>query len=203
MSGAVMSDRPVLAEAFGSGGVGSGALGAARQVALVVAGVAALAISAKVSVPMWPVPITLQTLFVLMIGAGYGVRLGVVTILAYLALGAVGADVFTGSSAEVNGLAYMLGTTGGYLFGFVIAAAAIGALARRGWDRSILTMALAMLIGTVLIYAPGVAWLGHVVGWDKPVLEWGLYPFLVGDALKLALAALLFPGLWALLRERR
>lgn len=189
-----------LAEAAG---LSSGAMIWAKRAALVVAGVAALAIAAKIKVPMWPVPITMQTLVVLTVGAGYGARLGLATLLAYLAVGALGFDVFTGSSAEQYGLGYMMGGTGGYLVGYVLAAAALGWFARQGWDRSVLMMGLAMLVGTALIYIPGVLWLGVLYGWDKPILEWGLYPFLIGDALKMALAALLFPTLWRLVGDAR
>ncbi len=175
-----------------------GVQGRIAQVMMVVLGVAALAVAAKVKVPMWPVPITMQTFVVLSIGAAYGLRLGVATIAGYLALGAVGMDVFTGSSAELSGLRYMMGGTGGYLVGFVLAAGIMGLLARRGWDRSFGWMALAMLIGNVAIYVPGLLWLGQLYGWDKPILQWGLYPFLIGDALKLLLAAVLMPALWRL-----
>lgn len=168
----------------------------AKRAALVVIGIAALAIAAKLRVPFWPVPLTMQTFAVLAIGAAYGARLGTATILAYLAVGAVGFDVFTSSSAENAGLSYMAGGTGGYLVGYVLAAAFVGWAARRGWDRSHGRMALAMLGGSVLLYIPGLLWLGQLYGWDKPILEWGLYPFLIGDALKLALAALIFPVAW-------
>jgi biotin transport system substrate-specific component len=117
-------------------------------------------------------------------------------VLAYLALGATGVDVFAGSGAEASGLAYMMGGTGGYLVGYALAAAALGWAARRGWDRSHGRMALAMLIGNAIIYVPGLLWLGQLYGWDQPILAWGLWPFLIGDALKLALAALLFPLAW-------
>lgn len=167
-----------------------------KRAALVALGVAAMAIAAKIKVPFWPVPITMQTFVVLSLGAAYGVRLGTVTLLAYMAIGALGFDVFTGSSAEANGVAYMLGGTGGYLLGFVLAAAFVGWAARQGWDRSHGRMALAMLIGNAIIYVPGVLWLGQLYGFDKPILAWGLYPFLAGDALKLALAALVFPLAW-------
>ena len=169
-----------------------------RQVALVLAGVLVLAIAAKIKVPMWPVPITMGTFAVLTIGAAYGARLGLVTVLGYMIVGALGFDVFAGSSAETAGLTYMMGGTGGYLVGYVLATLALGALAQRGWDRSVLWMAAAMLIGTVLVYVPGLLWLGQLYGWDKPILAWGLTPFLIGDALKLALAALLLPAAWKL-----
>jgi len=177
-----------------------------KRAALVALGIAALAIAAQIRVPFWPVPITMQTFVVLTVGAAYGMRLGVVTLLGYLAIGALGFDVFTSSSAESYGLAYMMGGTGGYLAGFVLAAAALGWLARRGWDRSVGKMAAAMLIGNALIYVPGLLWLGHLYagseGWAT-VLDWGLWPFLAGDALKLALAALLLPAAWKAVGEAR
>jgi biotin transport system substrate-specific component len=126
-----------------------------------------------------------------------------VTMMVYMLVGALGFDVFAGSSAEVSGLSYMLGGTGGYLVGYVMATLALGVLAQRGWDRSVSWMALAMLIGNSLIYIPGVLWLGQLYGWDKPILAWGLTPFLVGDALKLALAAVLLPVAWKLVSRAR
>ena len=187
-----------------------------RRAVLLVLGVVALAVSAKISVPVWPspVPITLGTFAVLTIGAAYGPRLGLATILAYLLVGALGFDVFAGSSAEKYGLAYMLGTTGGYLLGYLLATVALGTAARRGWDRSVAGMAVALLVGNLLIYVPGLAWLHHLIAgglfdpatyasaWEQ-TLAWGLKPYLIGDALKLALAALLVPGLWRLVGPAR
>ncbi|MGC8203441.1 biotin transporter BioY [Aliiroseovarius sp. PTFE2010] len=194
-----MTDK-VLAEAFGPS---EGAKLRIKQVALVAIGIIVLAVAAKIRVPMWPVPITMGTFAVLTLGAAYGARLGLVTILGYILIGALGFDVFAGSSAESNGLVYMMGGTGGYLVGYVLATVALGYLARMGWDRSFVKMAAALLIANVLIYVPGVAWLGQLYGWDKPILEWGLTPFLVGDVLKLVLAALLVPSLWALVDKAR
>ena len=131
-----------------------------KQAVLVVLGIAVLAIAAKIKVPMWPVPVTMGTFAVLSIGAAYGPRLGLATILGYMIIGALGFDVFAGSSAEAAGLSYMMGGTGGYLLGYVLATVALGALARRGWDKSVLWMAAAMAVGTVLIYLPGLYWLG-------------------------------------------
>ncbi|MEL6800815.1 MAG: biotin transporter BioY [Pseudomonadota bacterium] len=190
----------VLTEAFGpSEGMGL----RIKQLALVVVGIAALAIFAKIKVPMWPVPITMGTFAVLTIGAAYGPRLGLATILGYMIIGAVGFDVFASSSAEAYGVTYMMGGTGGYLLGYVLATLALGYAARAGWDRSIPGMAAAMLIGTVLIYIPGLLWLGQLYGWDQPILQWGLTPFLIGDALKLVLAALLVPAVWKLVGDAR
>lgn len=190
----------VLADVLGPR---EGAALRAKQVLLVVAGIAVLALAAKIKVPMWPVPITMGTFAVLGIGAAYGARLGLVTILGYMLIGALGFDVFAGSSAEKFGLTYMMGGTGGYLVGYVLATVVLGILAARGWDRSVGRMAGAMLIGNALIYVPGLLWLGTLYGWDKPILEWGLTPFLVGDAIKLALAAVLLPGLWKLVGNAR
>ena len=192
--------RPVLIDAIGpQSGLGL----RAKQALLVVLGIAVLAIAAKIKVPMWPVPITMGTFAVLSLGAAYGTRLGLVTILGYMLVGALGFDVFAGSSAESYGLSYMMGGTGGYLVGYVLATLALGTLAARGWDRSRGKMALALLLGNVLIYVPGLIWLGMLYGWDKPILAWGLTPFLVGDAIKLALAALLLPSLWKLVGRAR
>lgn len=171
-----------------------------KQALLVVLGIAILIAAAKITVPMYPVPMTMGTFGVLIVGAAYGLRLGLVTILGYMAIGAFGFDVFSGSG-ETVGLAYMLGTTGGYLFGFVLATSLLGILAARGWDRSPVWMAFALLLGNAVIYVPGLLWLGSLLGWDKPILEWGLYPFLVGDGLKLVLAALLMPTIWNFMKK--
>jgi len=170
-----------------------------RNIVLAVAGSIVLWISAKIQIPFYPVPVSMQTLVVLMIGMAFGWKLGASTIALYLAEGFAGLPVFAGTPEKGIGIAYMAGPTGGYLFGFVIAAAAVGWLAERGFDRSIMLTAVAMLVGSVLIYIPGIAWLGSIVGWDKPVMQWGMLPFLYGDALKLLLAALLMPALWKLI----
>ncbi|MES0860852.1 biotin transporter BioY [Ruegeria sp. SCPT10] len=190
----------VLANAFGPR---EGTALRVKQVALVVLGVAALAIAAKIKVPMWPVPMTMGTFAVLTIGTAYGARLGLITMMGYLLVGALGFDVFAGSSAEKFGLTYMMGGTGGYLVGYLLATVMLGALAARGWDRSVGKLAFALLLANVLIYVPGLLWLGQLYGWDKPILEWGLTPFLAGDAIKLALAALLIPAVWKLVGNAR
>ena len=169
-----------------------------KQAALVIAGIALLAICAKIKVPVpgSPVAVGMGTFAVLTIGAAYGARLGLVTIVGYMLIGMLGFDIFQSSTNELNGVAYMMGGTGGYLVGYVLATVLLGWLAQRGWDRSVVWMALAMLLGNVLMYVPGLAWLGTLYGWDKPILAWGLTPFLLGDAIKLALAALLLPLAW-------
>jgi biotin transport system substrate-specific component len=169
---------------------------AVRNIALAVLGSAALAVSARIQVPFYPVPITLQTFVVLFIGAAFGWRLGGTTVLLYLLEGAAGLPVFAGTPEKGIGMAYMLGTTGGYLVGYVAAAALVGFLAERGWNRRILGTAAAMVLGNTVIYAFGLVWLGTVVGWDKPVLQWGMTPFLVGDLIKIGLASALLPLIW-------
>ena len=191
-----------LVEAFASK---EGSLKLAKQALLVLVGIAALAISAKIAIPMWPVPITMGTFAVLTLGAAYGPRLGLVTILGYMLVGVAGFDVFAGSSAEKFGLAYMMGGTGGYLVGYVLATLALGFAARAGWDRSFGKMALAMLAGNALIYIPGLAWLAALFPAESTstILAWGITPFLIGDALKLALAGLMVPALWKGLEKLR
>ena len=198
---ALVRNDMVLTEAFGPS---EGTALRVKQVLMVVLGIVALSILAKVKIPMWPVPITMGTFAVLTIGATYGPRLGLATILGYMIIGALGFDVFAGSSAETAGLTYMMGGTGGYLVGYVLATLALGYAARAGWDRSVVLMAVALLIANALIYLPGVAWLsvlyGNGLAW---AVEVGVTPFLIGDALKLGLAALLVPGVWKLIGDAR
>ncbi len=178
-----------------------GSNSALRHGALVAGGIALLALSAKVAVPMWPVPITMGTFAVLALGAAYGPRLGLVTILGYMLLGALGFDVFAGS-AEVSGLAYMMGGTGGYLLGFVLATVLLGYGSTKGWDRSVLKMAGLLLAANALIYLPGLAWLSALYDMSAvKAIEVGMLPYLIGDAVKLGLVALLLPSAWKLLKR--
>jgi biotin transport system substrate-specific component len=166
---------------------------------LVLVGIGLLVLSSKIKIPMIPVPMTMGTFAVLSIGAVYGPRLGLVTIIGYMLVGALGFDVFAGSSAEKFGISYMTGSTGGYLVGYVLAVAFIGWAARQGWDRSFFKMAAAMFIGNVIIYVPGLIWLAILYGWNQPILAWGLTPFLIGDLVKLGLAAIVLPAIWRLM----
>lgn len=183
-------------------GAAAGMNGALRAVLLAVAGSLLLTASAKIQVPFYPVPITMQTFAVLVIGLAYGARLGAATLLFYLAQGAAGLPVFAGTPEKGIGLLYMAGPTGGYLLGFLFAAFAVGWLAERGWDRSVPKTLVAMLAGVSIIYLPGVLWLGGLIGWDKPVLDLGLYTFLPGELFKMALAAALLPLAWKALARR-
>jgi biotin transport system substrate-specific component len=173
-----------------------------RNVLLAIAGSIALWVSAKTQVPFYPVPMTMQTFVVLVIGMAFGWRLGAATIVLYLAEGAMGFPVFAGTPEKGVGLAYMVGPTGGYLLGFVVSAATVGWLAHKGWDRNVLTTLAAMVIGTAIIFAFGVVWLGSIIGWEKPVLQFGLYPFLPGAVFKIALAAAVLPLIWKQLSKR-
>lgn len=174
-----------------------------RHLFLALVGTAILTISAKFKVPMIPVPISMQTFAVLVIGMVYGWKLGGATVLLYLLQGAVNLPVFAGTPEKGIGLVYMTGTTGGYLFGFLVAAVVCGWLAERGWDRRVLTTLAAMVIGNAIIYLFGIGWLGTVLGWDKPILTYGLYPFLAGDAVKIILAMCVLPVAWKWVNNKR
>ncbi|MFO8126083.1 biotin transporter BioY [Yoonia sp.] len=200
---ALARNDKVLTEVFGPS---EGTALRVKQVLMVVLGIVALAILAKIKVPVpgSPVAMNMGTFAVLTIGATYGPRLGLTTIMGYMIVGMLGFDVFQSSTADLNGLSYMMGSTGGYLMGYVLATLALGFAARAGWDRSVLMMGGALLIANALIYLPGVAWLsvlyGNSLTWAVSV---GLVPFLIGDALKLGLAALLVPGVWKLIGKAR
>ncbi|MCX7681074.1 MAG: biotin transporter BioY [Anaerolineae bacterium] len=156
-----------------------------------------VALGARISIPLpfTPVPITGQTFAVLLSGVVLGSRRGALSLLMYLAYGAMGLPVF---SMGRGGLAHLFGPTAGYLWGFVAAAFITGLLAERGWDRKVVTAFLAMLLGNVVIYACGLPWLARYVGYER-VLAAGLLPFIAGDVLKLLLATALLPSGWKLI----
>jgi biotin transport system substrate-specific component len=173
-----------------------------RNIALVVLGCALLWVSAKVKVPFWPVPMTLQTFAVMALAAAYGARLGTFTVIAYLAAGAAGLPVFTNTPPDIAGPAYLLGPTGGFLIGFAVAAFIVGYAADRGWDRSVSKLLGAMVVADLAVFTMGLAWLGIAVpalGYSWGLLEAGLFPFLLGDLLKVLIAALAVPAAWHLL----
>jgi biotin transport system substrate-specific component len=171
-----------------------------QDVALVGGFSLLIALSAQVALPLpfTPVPWTMQTLAVLLTGMLLGQRLGTLTLVAYLAEGLAGLPVF---APGVPGMARLLGPTGGYLIGFVVAAALVGALAQRGWDRKVWTTVLAMVLGNAVIYACGVSWMSVLLP-ASDALALGMVPFLAGDAVKIALAAAALPGAWALIGRR-
>jgi biotin transport system substrate-specific component len=159
-----------------------------RALLLAVLGSALLTLSAKIEVPFSPVPMTLQTLAVLLLGMAFGARLATAAVLLYLAEGAVGLPVFAGTPERGIGLAYMMGPTGGYLVGFVLAAAVSGWLAER--RRDLPALVLAALAGTLAIFVPGVLWLAYLIGFEQSLVH-GLVPFLWGALVKGGIAVAL------------
>jgi biotin transport system substrate-specific component len=174
--------------------------GVLRTVILVALGTALLTLSAKINLPLPFVPMTLQTLVVLVIGAAYGWRLGGTTVIVYLAEGAIGLPVFAG---PVGGLAPLLGPTAGYLVGFVAAVVVTGWLSERGWDRSVPLLFVAMGAGHIIILAAGFAWLafGMKLGFEKAWLV-GIAPFIAASVIKNALGAALVPAIRRTLDRR-
>ena len=181
-----------------------------KNITLAILGSLAIWVSAKIQIPFYPVPMTMQVFMILAIGAAFGSRLGVATVLLYLAEGAAGLPVFAGTPEKGIGLAYMAGPTGGYLIGFVIAAFITGTLAERGWDRNFVTTALAMLFGLSAIYVLGLLWLAAPflpitefggIGFDKAI-QFGLQPFIIADLVKVALATALFPMIWKMIGNK-
>jgi biotin transport system substrate-specific component len=174
------------------------------DVLLIVLGSLLMALLAQISVrlPFTPVPVTGQTLGVLVIGGALGSVRGAAAILLYLAEGAIGLPFFAEGLSGISLLA-LSSATGGYLWGFVVAGFVVGRLTEKGWDRNIGSSLGAMLIGEVIIFSLGVTWLSQAVGLPaEKALQAGLYPFLVGDLLKLAIAAGVLPVAWKLVRGR-
>ncbi|MER8563035.1 biotin transporter BioY [Mesorhizobium sp. M0578] len=172
----------------------------AGQLLLAIAGTLLLILSAKTKVMLGPVDISMQTLAVFLIAASFGMRLGVATLLLYMAEGALGLPVFQSTPEKGIGIAYMLGSTGGYLAGFVVMAAIVGWAADRGWDRHPIKLFNAMLVAEIVMMAMGFAWLALLIGPEKS-WQFGVLPFIVGDLIKVALAASLVPAVWSLLKR--
>ncbi len=176
----------------------------AYRIAIVVAGSLLVAALAQVEFRLWftPIPITGQTLGVLVVGAALGLELGAASLLLYLAEGAIGLPFFAGGAHGWSLLA-LSSVYGGYLWGFVVAAALVGYLARHGWDRSLRTSIGAMFLGEAILYAIAVPWLAFALGVSvQKAMVLGLYPFVLGDALKLLAAAGLLPAAWRILGRR-
>jgi biotin transport system substrate-specific component len=171
--------------------------GLGYQLALVVGGSLLVALAAQIEIPMWPVPVTMQTFAVLLVGGLLGSRLGAMSLLLYLAEGALGLPVFAGGAGSVL---HFAGPTAGYLFGFVAAAFVVGWLCERGWSRKVETAVFAMLLGTAAIYFFGLPWLAQFTGWDK-AWQLGLIPFIPGDVLKVIMAALALPLGWKISKQ--
>lgn len=171
------------------------------QVLMVLAGSVFIAIAAQISIPMFPVPMTLQTLAILIVGLSFGARLGAATLLVYLGEGAMGLPVFANGAGT---LAYMMGPTGGFLLGFVLMAWLAGLAVETGIADRFAPTALVTVTISALLYIPGLLWPAVVMGktWDVLWLHW-MSPFLVGDAIKAVLAALIVTGGWAVMKARR
>ena len=169
------------------------------NIVLVIAGSILITLSAKISIPLSfsPVPVTMQTLAILLIGTLYGSKRGSLTVLAYISQGIMGIPVFAKAG---SGFAYLMGPTGGYLIGFVFAAFITGYFAEKGWDRSFWKTALAMTIGTSFIFIFGVFWLSSFLGFGKAVMV-GLLPFIIGAILKIVIADALIPSGWKILEK--
>ena len=168
-----------------------------RRAVLVIGGTAVLALSAKMKIPLGAVPFTMQTFVVLVLGMVYGRRLAAATLLLYLGEGMAGLPVFAGG----GGIAYFAGPTAGFLLSFLAAAALLGGLAERGWGRTFATTIAAMLMGTAVIFAGGLAWLGYLIGFEKAVAV-GFVPFIGSESAKIILAALVMPACWRFIRGR-
>lgn len=172
--------RPTLADRIFARGI-------IMDVVLVAAGAALTAIAAQVVVPLWPVPITGQTLAVLLVGSSLGALRGTLSMLLHAVLGIAGLPVFSEAS---SGMSIILGPTGGYIIGFVFAAAFTGWIAQRSWDRKILRSILGFLGGTVVTFAIGLPWLSFTLGLNlEQTLNAGLYPFIIGGIVKMVIAA--------------
>lgn len=163
-----------------------------RRVVTALFGTAILTLSAKLHVPFWPVPMTMQSFAVLIIAMALGPMFGTGTVFLYLLEGALGLPVFSGTPERGIDLAYMIGPTGGYLVGFLMAAAVVSKLSQLGWGKYFIPSLTAMFIGTFIIFVCGYIWLAHIVGFEK-AFELGVLPFLPAAALKIILGAAVMP----------
>ncbi len=210
LAGAMWPRRAVAAPETGAPTIVNSGSRFMRDTVLCIAGVGLLTLSSKVSVPFVPVPMTLQTFAVLCLGTAYGVRLSALAVIAYLACGLAGLQVFANTPPLVAGPAYFLGPTGGFLFGFIPAAMFMGLIAEAKLDRHFWVSLPSALLAATMVFACGFVWLafaarlganGHGLGtaaaWSK-----GVVPFLLGDSIKAALTAALFPAIWSLIGSR-
>ena len=156
-----------------------------KYVFLALIGSIILAISSKIKIPFYPVPMTMQTLIVLIIGIGFGWKLGLATISLYLFEGIIGLPVFSGSPEKGVGLIYFTGPTMGYLLGFLVAVYVSGKFI---YDNNLVKNFFKLLLATSFIYILGMAWLGSLIGWEKPIFKLGAQPFLLAELLKILIA---------------
>jgi biotin transport system substrate-specific component len=179
---------------------GSNRLSLLQQVLLAVAGSLLLWVSAKVQVPFWPVPMTMQTFVVLGLGAAFGWRLGMATVALYCSKGRLACRFSQAPRKKASALPTWLARPVAILQALCLPPALPAGWLKSGFDRNVLTMGLAMLAGTVAIYALGLGWLGALIGYEKAI-QFGLVPFIPGDIAKLVLAAIVFPAAWTWLKR--
>ena len=155
---------------------------------IIILGSLALTISAKIKIPFYPVPMTMQTFVVILLGLAFGYKIGLATVSLYLLEGIAGLPVFSNSPEKGVGLVYFTGPTMGYLFGFLSATLIAGTISSNDNTLKIISK---LLLSVSTIYILGVLWLGTLIGWDKPILEFGVYPFLLAEIFKLALLVII------------
>ena len=166
------------------------------NILLALFGTFLLAISSKVQVPFWPVPMTMQTFVIFLIGMTYGVRLSFATVALYLFEGAVGLPVF----ASGGGVAYLIGPTAGYLYGMLFASVAISYLANLGFSKTYFKATLSLLVGSIIIFSIGIIYLGSIIGYEKAIVA-GLFPFIPSELFKIALAVSLIPTIHKIIKK--
>ena len=147
-----------------------------------------ITISAKIKIPFYPVPMTMQTFVVILVGIAFGWKIGVATISLYLFEGIIGLPVFAGTPEKGIGLTYFVGPTMGYLVGFIFATFVAGYL---NFNTNILFVFLKLIFSVSIIYILGILWLGNLIGWDKPIIQLGATPFLLAELFKISILALL------------
>ena len=155
---------------------------------IIILGSLALTLSAKIKIPFYPVPMTMQTFVVMLLGLAFGYKIGLATVSLYLLEGIAGLPVFSNSPEKGVGLVYFTGPTMGYLIGFLSATLIAGTISS---NDNILKIISKLLLSVSTIYILGVLWLGTLIGWDKPILEFGVYPFLLAEIFKLALLVII------------
>ena len=159
-----------------------------KSLLIVILGSILLTISAKIKIPFYPVPMTMQTFVVLFLGISFGYKIGVATVILYLLEGIVGLPVFSNSPEKGLGIAYFVGPTMGYLIGFVFASFLAGYLK---YNSNIVLIFIKLTLSTSIIYILGILWLGNLIGWEKPILQLGVFPFLLAELFKILLLTLL------------
>jgi len=167
-----------------------------KNIILVFLGTFIITISAKIQVPFWPVPMTMQTFAVLIISMAYGWKLSLITLTLYLGEGAIGIPVF----AKGGGYTYLIGPTSGYLYGMLIASGVVGFFGDKGYGKNILSSLIPLCLGSIIIFVLGVGYLANLIGLEKAI-QGGLLPFIPSEFFKIALAAIFIPMLWSKFRK--